>query len=132
MTDLVVSQIAVQSNLDGSAFRLVCSNDDGEQSTPLLFDAHTLGNTLSDIIGSASEVATEELSPDAEFPVRDGTPRAKAISIEPVEGEPTLARLTLVCGSIDLQFLLPVTMLFLALSDLQNRVEWQADSRALN
>jgi len=130
MMDKKITTIVTRTATDGSAVQVAFVADDGTP-TQVTLTRDALRDAISALIEAGTAVPHDYSR--EEGPAIDDHPiRPLAISISPISGEPNNARLTLVCGLVDLQFAVSADALFQVLQMLKDESEPDPSSSPLN
>jgi hypothetical protein len=118
-----VTTLSVQTDTTGKAFRLVFITDDGA-GVPVVLTPDMLRDTIAALIEAGSVVPhNHQPQLTAEVTTAPNPINVSGLDISPMLDEPSAARLTLLCGMMDLQFSIPVSELFQALEALKATTE---------
>jgi len=116
-----ITTIATRTSTDGTAVQVAFVADDGT-STQVILTTDVLRDAISALI-EAGTVVPQSYHRE-EGPAIDPHPiRPLQMSISPIVDEPKNARLTLVCGLVDLQFALSIDSLLQVLQILKDETE---------
>ena len=114
-----ITTIATRTSTDGTAVQVAFVADDGT-STQVILTTDVLRDAISALI-EAGTVVPQSYHRE-EGPAIDPHPiRPLQMSISPIVDEPKNARLTLVCGLVDLQFALSIDSAFASFADPKGR-----------
>lgn len=125
-----ITTIATRTSTDGSAVQVAFVANDGT-STQVVLTRDALRDAISALI-EAGTVVPQDYSREEGPAIDDHPIRPRSMSISPISGEPNHARLTLVCGLVDLQFAVATDALFQVLQILKNETEPDPNSPRLN
>jgi hypothetical protein len=130
MMDKKVTTIVTRTATDGSAVQVAFVAGDGT-STQVMLTRDALRDAISALI-EAGTVVPQDYSREEGPAIDDHPIRPLAMSISPISDEPNNARLTLVCGLVDLQFAVSIEALFQVLQTLKDESEPDPISSRLN
>jgi hypothetical protein len=121
--DKKVTALSIQTDVKGAAFRLIFMTEDGA-GVPVVLTPDLLSEAISALIEAGSVIPeNHERQLITDVGTAQNPISVSGLAISPMQNEPYIARLTLLCGLVDLQFAIPISDLLGALEALKDATE---------